>query len=160
TEASHPTEYTPSLFSKIVENEIALLGLAENIAFTCQDDNRFTVEGEFKNLGEALKKYDLSNEMQEIASSYNDKPFYVEGHLGINDKGNATLILDRITSNGQIIPADIATELIEDKTDLTKLVDVPFDSITLSEKGAVFEGELPLFIRIALYKLPPLSESE
>ncbi len=158
-EESTPPAYSPAYFSEIIEAEIEALGFAENVVFTCMDDQRFTVSGIFTDLENIMQSHDLLPHDPQATTMYSRQVFTAEGHIGINEKGNGKFILDQVKAAENSLPADIATELIETHTRLNELINVPFESIEMHSEGVVFHGELPLFIRIALYTVPHPSVS-
>ena len=146
-------EYSPELFPKIIAQELQKLGFSDGITFISTKDGQFIIDGTAVDANLAQSSIPPSLDTERFFSTPTGSNLKASGHIGMDEKGNGKFILDQISANETVLDAGVATELIESKTMLNKLIDVPFDEIETAQNGIVFCGEIPLFIRIALYTL-------
>jgi len=153
-------QYRADLFPLIFEAEINRLELFEDVAFTCLNDRQFTITGIVSDFEKLTNYLNLSTHEKDQFSEKVPFRIKVDGHIGINEKGNGIFILDQINPSDRLPSASELTEMIKTHTSLNQLIAVPFEELVMNQNGVIFLGELPRSIRIALYTLQPYQKAE
>ncbi|MBQ8894028.1 MAG: hypothetical protein IJ043_06415 [Clostridia bacterium] len=143
--------YSNEAFSSLIEDNLSELGFLDEISFQGEDEGKFILKGQ---LSEPDRLIAICNELEPysaLLSALKNETLTVKGHVGENDRGNGCFIADTITFSGYTLPAAAATPYIDEYTGLNDLLEVPFDQISLSEKGISFKESIPTVIQTALY---------